>query len=89
MELKLLDKKDDRMRFQIKGETHTFCNLLRKELWMDKNVELAGYNVPHTLKDEVIFIVDSKGPEKALKDAVSRLKDRIKEFNSKFDAIMK
>ncbi|MDD5331767.1 MAG: DNA-directed RNA polymerase subunit L [Candidatus Nanoarchaeia archaeon] len=89
MEIKLLSKEGTKLKFEIKGETHTFCNLLRKELWNDKNVEFAGYNVPHSLTKEIIFILDAKDPEKALKDAVSRLKDRVKEFDSKFEAIMK
>ncbi|MDD5178008.1 MAG: DNA-directed RNA polymerase subunit L [Candidatus Nanoarchaeia archaeon] len=89
MELKLLEKQGNRLKFEIRGENHTFCNLLRKELWNDKEVDLAGYNMPHSLDDQMIFIVDAKNPEKALKDAVSRLKDRIKEFNNKFDSIMK
>ncbi len=86
MELNILEDKKKRLVFELKGEKHTLCNALRDELWNDKAVKAAAYNISHPLVGIPKFVVETDGkkaPKKALKDAISRLqkknKDLIKE----------
>ncbi len=85
MELLALENEDKRLKIQIKGEGHTFCNALRKELWNDKSIEIAGYSIEHSLTSEPVLTVEvSKGTaKKAVLDAVNRLKKLSKEFKEK------
>ncbi|MBD3204680.1 DNA-directed RNA polymerase subunit L, partial [Candidatus Woesearchaeota archaeon] len=56
---------------------HTFCNILREELWNDSAVEVAAYSISHPLTGIPKFIVETnskKTAKKALKNAVTRLK---------------
>ncbi len=79
MDINILEDKKSRLVFEIHGEDHTFCNILREELWNDKSVKVAAYNISHPLVGIPKFIVetDSKeDPKKALADAVSRLKKK-------------
>ena len=75
MELRLIENEKNRIKLEIRGEGHTFCNALRKELWKDKAVEIAGYTVEHSLVSEPILTLEmGKGEaKKALLDAVERL----------------
>jgi DNA-directed RNA polymerase subunit L len=82
MEINVLEDKKKRMVFELKGEGHTLCNALREELWNDKDVTVAAYNIDHPLIGLPRFIVETsdKEPKVALKDAISRLKKKNSEL---------
>jgi len=87
MELNILEDKKNRMVFELKGETHTFCNILRKELWNDKHIKAAAYNIEHPLVGIPKIIVETDGkesPKKALKEAVKRMKKINNSFQKQF-----
>jgi DNA-directed RNA polymerase subunit L len=85
MEIVTIENEKNRLKFQIKGEGHTFCNVLKKELWNDKSVEITGYNIEHGMTTDPVFTLEvSKGdPKKVLLEAVSRLKKINKEIKDK------
>jgi len=78
MEIKIIEDKKKRLVFELIGEDHTFCNVLREELNNDEAVTAAAYNISHPLIGIPKFIVETsdKEPKKALKDAISRLKKK-------------
>ena len=84
MELKILEEKKNKLVFELKGENHTFCNALKQELWNDKHVKAAGYNIAHPLIGIPKFVVETDSgekPKKALIEATKRLKntsDKVK-----------
>lgn len=87
MELNIIEDKKNRMVFELKGETHTFCNILRKELWNDKHVKSAAYNIEHPLIGIPKIIVETDGnesPKKALKEAVKRMQKVNEKFKKQF-----
>ena len=86
MELNVLESTKTRLKFEIQGEGHTFCNALRKELWQGKNVEIAGYSIEHSLVTEPVFVIETdKGdPKKLLLEAAERLQKKNKEFITNF-----
>ena len=85
MEVIVLENEKNRLKLEIQKEGHAFCNVLKKELWNDKSVEIAGYSIKHSLTTEPILTVEvSKGdPKKVLLDAVDRLKKINKELKDK------
>ena len=68
MEINVIEEKKNRMSFEIKGEGNTFCNLLKDELWNDKHVTVAAYNIKHPLIGVPFMIVetDDKSQKQAL-----------------------
>ncbi|MBW3003224.1 DNA-directed RNA polymerase subunit L [Candidatus Woesearchaeota archaeon] len=87
MELSVLEEGKNKIIVEIKGEDHTFCNLLRKELWNDSHVKAAAYAVDHPQTTEPKMIVETDGkedPKKALTEAAKRIKKDLDKFLKSF-----
>ena len=87
MQIKVLDRAPNELRFEIEGESHTLCNLLEKVLLEDETVDIAEYNVPHPLTSNPIVYIRTKGrrrPETALKEATRKILQKGKEFGAEF-----
>ena len=82
MEFKVLEESKTKLVFQLPGETHTFCNVLKKELLQVKGVSLATYKIDHPLVGIPQFLIETKGiePRKALQEALKALKKKAEEF---------
>ncbi len=89
MEIVVLENEKNRLKLELKGEGHTFCNVLKKELWNDKNIDIAGYSIKHSLTAEPILTVEvgSGDSKKVILDAVARLKKVNKELIDKSKAL--
>ena len=90
MEINVLEKSKKRLVFELTGAGHTLCNILKDELWQEKDIVAAAYNIDHPLIGIPKFIVETNGktePDKALANAASRLKKKNKEFSDKFDKL--
>jgi len=87
MEIKVLKEEKNKIEFEIIGEDHTLCNVIRNELWNNENVEISAYNIKHPLISNPVMLVEtSKGdPRKALQDAVERLKKQTKDIKDSFN----
>lgn len=81
MEIKVIKEEKNKIIFEIEGEDHTLANALRKELWNDKKVKAAGYQIEHPLigMPKMIVETSSGSPKTAVKDAA----DRLKKLNAK------
>ncbi|AKG91602.1 DNA-directed RNA polymerase, subunit L [Geoglobus ahangari] len=84
MEVKVIELTDDYAKLLIKGEDHTYLNLLQYELVNDESVLLAKYNVLHPLKDEAEFMIRTSGksPIDALREANERIISKVEEVLS-------
>ena len=83
MELVVVEETKTRLVFDLKGEDHTFCNLLKAELNEDKDVKTSTYSIAHPLIGVPRFIVETasgKTPRKAVSDALSRMKKTFASF---------
>lgn len=92
MELSVLSQEKNKLKLGIKNETHTFCNMIRKELWQDEHVKIAGYTIEHSLVGYPFLILetdDKSDPKKSLQKSVERLKKQNKELQSQFKKILK
>ncbi|MBI2671515.1 DNA-directed RNA polymerase subunit L [Candidatus Woesearchaeota archaeon] len=76
MEIEVLEYTGKKLKLKLIGEDHTFVNLLRKELWNDKDIKTAGYNVEHSLVTAPTFLLETntKDAKVVLEDAIKRLK---------------
>jgi len=91
MEIKVIEEGKNKATFEIRGESHTLCNVLKEELRKDKKVTVASYFVSHPDIDEPTFTLETKGvaPKKALMDAVKRLKSQNDKFLKAFNKDVK
>jgi DNA-directed RNA polymerase subunit L len=87
MKVNVTSKSGKEMKIELEGVGHGFCNLLQKHLLEDKNVDMAGYDIPHPLASNPIIYVRMKGsskPEDALKKAAQKALDANKAFSEAF-----
>ena len=82
MEINILEESKKRMVFELKGEDHTFCNMLKESLWSVKGVDVASYRIEHPLVGVPKFLIETKGiePRDALKKALAGIKKQATEF---------
>ena len=82
MEFIVIEESKTKLVFELKGETHTFCNLLKEELLGAKGVTLASYRIDHPLAGVPRFVVETKGtePRKALKEVLASIKKKAEAF---------
>ncbi len=83
MELKFLEEDKHKLIFELKGEDHTFCNILVKELQKDSTVKAAAYRIDHPLERIPSIIVEGDEPGKSLKKAIATLKKESQDFLNK------
>ena len=82
MKFNVLEESKDKLVFELEGETHTFCNMLKEALRNVKGVEIATYRIDHPLIGKPEFLIETKGvdPRKALQTALKSIKKEAEEF---------
>ncbi len=92
MELELVEKGEGSLLIKVRGEGHTFCNLLRKSLYDDKHVIAASYVIEHPLTEPPKFYVKTKKgktPERVLTDAAGRVAGQLRELQKQLQRGLK
>ena len=86
MDINILEESKKRMVFEIIGESHGFCNILRDALWQTKKVKAAGYNISHPLTGtpKIIIEAESGDTRSILKDALKKLDKDCTTFTKEF-----
>lgn len=84
MEVSIVEEKKNRIVINAKGEGHTLCNAIRKELWNDEHVKAASYAIEHPLigTPNIICETDGADPRKTVLAAVKRVQkaaEKVKE----------
>jgi DNA-directed RNA polymerase subunit L len=88
MRVNISVKEGDYMEMEFNGEGHTLLNLIQSNLLKDKQVEMAGYTVPHPLMDKsrlFIKLIRGKDHLKVLKKALNSSKGELNEFLDGFE----
>lgn len=91
MELKVVKQEDNTLVLELADETVTMTNVLRGELWEDKNVSEAAQIKEHPyLANPRIFVKTSRGkPQTALKKASDSVMKKTEEFADQFKKAIK
>jgi len=88
MELTIVEKGKNKIKIEVKGETHTFLNLLRERAWQC-GCEQASYILEHPTLSYPKLIVKAKNPVKVLVDSTQKIIDEVKEFSVLFSRALK
>lgn len=92
MEINIIENKKDKIVVEIKGEDHTFCNILVKTLQQNANIKAAAYKIEHPLRRVPRLLVETNGSisaKKALLDAASAIGKDADKFKKGFVAEVK
>ncbi|AEA47705.1 RpoL/Rpb11 RNA polymerase subunit family protein [Archaeoglobus veneficus] len=84
MEVKIIEMGDDFVRLLVKGEDHTFLNLLQHYLLEDEDVVVAKYHISHPLvgEPELFVRTNGKNPLDAIKEANEKIAKYCEELIS-------
>ena len=82
MEITVLEQTKNRLRIQLTGVGHSFCNALKDELWNEKNVEVAAYSIRHPLTGVPELLVETKGAESPV-SALTKAAKKLVKINEK------
>ena len=90
MEIEVIRETKLELEMIVHGENHSLCNVLRKYLMEDEDVEYAVYGIDHPLTGEPIMSIKTKRshrPRDSLLKAAQRLKEETAEFKDLIDDI--
>ncbi len=85
MKINIIEEVNNEIKVEFEDDDiHTLPNLIVNEVLKDNSVEFAGYNVPHPLEKKAIIIIKTKrkDPKKVVFEAIERLKEEVKKFES-------
>lgn len=91
MELNILEESKNKLVVELKGESHSFCNALKDELWNNKKVNITGYNIAHPLIGipKLVVETESGDPKAILVDAANKIKKNAQELLKAFSKAAK
>ena len=91
MDVETIEEKKSKLHLALHGETHTFSNLLREQLWKQDGVKIAAYRIKHPLLGNPELLVETTTSEakEAVIKAAEELKGQNKEFLKAFKKIVK
>ncbi len=92
MELIKIKEDDNMIEIELRGESVGFANLIKEELWNDKNIEEVAYKKEHPYMTEPKIYVKMKGksnPRIALQKTVKRLQVKLKGLEKEFKRTLK
>ena len=92
LKVNVIKKSGKELKIEIEGAGHGLCNLLQKRLLEDKNIDMAGYDIPHPLASNPIIYVRMKGstkPEEALKKAAEKAQKSNQAFSEELQKALK
>ncbi|QSZ67479.1 DNA-directed RNA polymerase subunit L [Methanofollis aquaemaris] len=82
MDIKILEREEDKVRMVLKGQGHTFMNALAEELLSDPSVDVAKYTILFQFSEPELFVTtrDGKDPIVAVQEACARLTSQCDEL---------
>ncbi len=91
MEINVLEDSKNKLVVEIKGEGHALCNALKTELWNNKKVKVAGYNIAHPLigVPKLVIETESGNAKEALAEAAKIVKKDAEAFLKSFTKAVK
>lgn len=92
MEVKKIKEKDKTWTIELEGESKTFANLIREELWNSDGVDEAAAVQEHPYMEQPKIILKMEGRythTKALDDTAQRIENKIQDLEKAFSRELK
>jgi DNA-directed RNA polymerase subunit L len=83
MELVVLERDENKIVLEVRGEGHTLLNLLREACWKE-GASQASYMIEHPYLANPKIIVRGKNPKKILTGAAQLVINQVDEFTKEF-----
>ncbi|MDK2975312.1 MAG: DNA-directed polymerase subunit [Methanofollis sp.] len=89
MDIKILERQEDKVRVVLKGQDHTFMNVLTEEVLADPAVDVAKYVIKYQFSDPELLVTTKgeKDPLLVIREACTRLTARCDELLERVGAL--
>lgn len=87
MEITILKEDKDTLLIELKGESETFANMLREELWNVGVIE-AAFIKEHPELAETKLWIKAENPREKLKKAIDNLIKKFKELKKEYEKLL-
>jgi len=83
MNLSIVNDEKNFIELKFDGDSHTYLNLIKRKLIDNKEVSFVGYNKPHPLIKDSLFVLRTlkADPKKLFKEAIDEAIAELKELN--------
>jgi len=91
MEINMITDEKTKLEFELVNEDHTFCNVIRKELWNNEDVNSAAYRIHHPLVSQPVILIETQKSDakKALITSIESLRKKVAELKTTFSKTLK
>ncbi len=91
MEVEVIEKSDNELKFRVKGGSQSVLNVLRDIAVSMDDVSFAGFKLEHPLEASSTFILKtkSKNVSKVFKEIIDESRKKLKDIKSDFDHELK
>ncbi|MGC8516604.1 MAG: RpoL/Rpb11 RNA polymerase subunit family protein [Candidatus Acidifodinimicrobium sp.] len=91
MDIEILEKTDDSVKFRVKGGSQSILNLLKAEGEEIEGVSFIGFAMEHPLERSSVLVVKSEGKEidRIFKKIIDKTLSDIEKLKKEFDSELK
>ena len=91
MKIRWVTEEKNKIEFELLGEDHTFCNVIRRELWEQDDLTLAAYRISHPLISDPLIVVETQKADavKVLQSSIESLRKKNKALKESFSKAIK
>jgi DNA-directed RNA polymerase subunit L len=83
MNLSIVNDEKNFIELKFDGDAHSFLNFIKRKLVENKEVSFVGYNKPHPLINDSLFVLRTvkADPKKLFKEAIDELILELKDLS--------
>lgn len=91
MEVEILEKTDDSIKFRVKGGSQSVLSLMKSEGEAVEGVSFIGFAIEHPLERSSVLVVKSEGKniDKVLKKIIDNTVSDLGKLKKDFDSALK
>ncbi len=91
MEVRIIKESENTLLIELPGESETFANLIKEELWNVKGVIEAAFIKEHPELTEVKIWIKTENikPREALKIALKNLIEKVRNLKEEYKKLLK
>ncbi|MBE5727907.1 hypothetical protein IHE50_00610 [Candidatus Parvarchaeota archaeon] len=91
MDVEILEKTEDSIKFRVKGGSQSILNLIKSEGEDVEGVSFIGFAIEHPLERSSVLVVKSEGKdiEKVFKKVIDKTLSDLEKLKKEFDSELK
>ncbi|MCW1301617.1 MAG: hypothetical protein OH316_00570 [Candidatus Parvarchaeota archaeon] len=91
MEVEILERTDESIKFRVKGGSQSILNLIKMEGEAVEGVSFIGFAIEHPLERSSVLVIKSDGKDidKVFKKVIDNTVSDLEKLKKDFDSVLK